>query len=531
MPLETAINQIQALVRLCIDNGREITNCLERLQQAGVQDIATSKFATLFEQLEAEILFLADTSHHLSDSLVVHLMRLLQRLGGILHSASTSLTMYAENAHMLALSFSGSSMKESMDLVDDVENVVQQVEVWHSAFLQRLFLIVLLGEPFSTMSPAQNSGYQRSKALREVFNLRQAISQAKNVRNLPLLEIASITAPRDRLQDSQIWTAKNDNGNAFIIEYKETDEAVELPVLKASIRDLMTVLSQADPLRMGILCGFGFSRIQSDRRNGFELAYKFPDGHSNPRTLRNILLDPVNARKGPLHSITDRCTLAHWLARAVLYIHATGNVHKSVRPETILIFEKEESGDRDRYPYAIGSAYLVGLDGLRRDGPYSTLTSDGEWNKDIYRHPTRQGLDPKKVYSMRHDVYSLGVVLLEIALWRPFLYWNGSVYTLDEGMSRTFLTKSVSKTELSGGFDKWGNKLKSANDIHASLIKAAKQQVPLSMGSKFAKLVVQCLECLNGSFAISGDVENEDQVDVGIRYIEVVLEKLESISM
>ena len=42
----------------------------------------------------------------------------------------------------------------------------------------------------------------------------------------------------------------------------------------------------------------------------------------------------------------------------------------------------------------------------------------------LYQHPERQGSPghyPEKEYEGRHDIYSLGVVILELLLWRPFI--------------------------------------------------------------------------------------------------------------
>src|SRR5271168_4116142 len=40
------------------------------------------------------------------------------------------------------------------------------------------------------------------------------------------------------------------------------------------------------------------------------------------------------------------------------------------------------------------------------------------------RHPTRQGTHPEVDYQMQHDIYSLGVVLLEIGLWTSFVLYG-----------------------------------------------------------------------------------------------------------
>ncbi|KAF4540152.1 Het-s domain protein [Lasiodiplodia theobromae] len=45
---------------------------------------------------------------------------------------------------------------------------------------------------------------------------------------------------------------------------------------------------------------------------------------------------------------------------------------------------------------------------------------DNDLERNLYRHPDRQGR-PKTSFSKLHDIYALGVVLLEIGLWEMAL--------------------------------------------------------------------------------------------------------------
>ena len=517
-PRTPLADRIKSVASNCQGYGRQIKLHLESLQVAGKNDLFL-RFTSPFRQIEIETQFVADSVCSLSKALVRQLERLFQNLEEILASTSSNIAMYVENYPSSDPWYSGRSIEMAASLAEDIENAAQKLEAWHSSFLQRLFLVVLLGEPFAEPNVRSHTEYKHSKALRDIFNIRQAILNLRHTQSSGTLELNSLIGERGRLPDSQIFTLQNRQGSRYIAEYRDVDEAVHLSILKETVRDLISVLSQTDPLRMGILRGFGFSQLQPSTQNGFELLYEFPMGLSNPRSLRNLLLDPINAIKGSIHSISDRFELARQLARAILFVHVTKNVHKSVRPETVLLFEPDRSSEKARYPFTIGRAYIVGFEKVRKDGPYSTRKSDGEWEKDIYRHPDRQGLDPEKSYSMRHDIYSLGVVLLEIAMWKSFLVWNDKQgYRINEHVTRIFNVEGE-------------RRLKPPLEIQSALMKASRQQVPLSMGTKFAGIVEQCLDCLNGSFAACGDVENEDEMDVGIRYIEIVLEKLESLSV
>ncbi|KAK4156074.1 hypothetical protein C8A00DRAFT_31126 [Chaetomidium leptoderma] len=44
-----------------------------------------------------------------------------------------------------------------------------------------------------------------------------------------------------------------------------------------------------------------------------------------------------------------------------------------------------------------------------------------EWHDNLYMHPQQQASPPVAGFNMGHDIYSLGVCLLEIGLWRPLV--------------------------------------------------------------------------------------------------------------
>ena len=89
------------------------------------------------------------------------------------------------------------------------------------------------------------------------------------------------------------------------------------------------------------------------------------------------------------------------------------------------------------------------------------------WTTQIYQHPERQVdqvniVDVETRYAYRHDLYSLGVVLLEIARWRSF--------------------------------DKAPDLLrdKSAAERKSELIKMARR-IGVVVGDRYARVVLRCL--------------------------------------
>jgi hypothetical protein len=103
-------------------------------------------------------------------------------------------------------------------------------------------------------------------------------------------------------------------------------------------------------------------------------------------------------------------------------VHTVQFVLKNIRPETIIVFRNEHSD--------IGAPFLAGFEQFRIDDGHTYRAGDDLWQQNLCklpvhssvmmltnslldRHPSRQGTHPQVDYQMQHDIYSLGVVLLE----------------------------------------------------------------------------------------------------------------------
>ncbi|KAL8367895.1 hypothetical protein RB599_003693 [Gaeumannomyces hyphopodioides] len=104
-------------------------------------------------------------------------------------------------------------------------------------------------------------------------------------------------------------------------------------------------------------------------------------------------------------------------------------VHKSFRSENILFFpslDTTASADREEGPTLpssridISEPWVLGFEFSRPELYFSHGYGDSCLARDIYRHPDRQR-NPAQPFNKLHDIYALGVVLLELGLWRPAL--------------------------------------------------------------------------------------------------------------
>ncbi|KAI4104640.1 MAG: hypothetical protein L6R37_003161 [Teloschistes peruensis] len=124
---------------------------------------------------------------------------------------------------------------------------------------------------------------------------------------------------------------------------------------------------------------------------------------------------------------------------------------------------------------------------------------------------------------MQHDIYSLGVCLLEIGLWQSFLLWEDN---LESPAPRE---EYLSKEDLA-----IKNPQRRAFQVKKRLIKLAEERLLGSMGQIYASTVVSYLTCLdagNTGFGDQEDFEDDSGILVGVRYVEKILMQLLAMSV
>ncbi|KAF9459302.1 hypothetical protein BDZ94DRAFT_1048266 [Collybia nuda] len=303
----------------------------------------------------------------------------------------------------------------------ELERRLGDINKRHDLFLRCLHYSVLFGGS-AVGNHVTDECLRGNGALARVQNLRQAVMN--KLKDAPwtkvVLDAHDIpVGPRVRLHPHStvriIHPTAGETHTSCLVEYRQYDPADNKSLRR--VRDIVLILRSAD-ITMGILQCSGFDPNPTSFR--CELVFPLPTGMKNPRTLRDLLTSPENA-EGARHSLTERVRLATRLATAVLYVHTAKLVHKNIRPENILLLEPEGDDLAFKFPRALGTSFLIGFDVVRKDDETSTRIGDEDWEKNIYRHPERQGLHPDSDFTMLHDIYSLGVVLLEIAGWRSFV--------------------------------------------------------------------------------------------------------------
>ena len=305
--------------------------------------------------------------------------------------------------------------------------------------------------------------------------------------------ISFSTAKRMRRLNSDKW---------FVVDPITCDSSVDVGLMTRDVRDLATKLQSFQPSTFGILQCHGVVRISepgSRRALLLDFIFRIPDGvHEEPNSLRKYFFSVHN------FSLTTRFEVAKQVVRSISYVHTLGFVHKNFRPETILGFRLSHDVDRSVF-------FLIGFENIRTVDGRTLRSGDSAWEKNLYRHPQRQGLHPEDIYTMQHDIYSLGVCLLEIGLWQSFLS-----YAED--------TDSPVPSEALGLHPE-APEFRQPNLMKEHLVDLSKRTLHRRMGERYRDIVINCLTCLdkdNVDFGDPSEFEDQDGILVGVKYIEKV---------
>ncbi|KAK0701423.1 prion-inhibition and propagation-domain-containing protein [Apiosordaria backusii] len=255
----------------------------------------------------------------------------------------------------------------------------------------------------------------------------------------------------------------------ILIEWKSISSTLTSNQRKdaiARVKRLCGLLSGQKPTPFSLLSCVGLIDDLPAPANGDDeklgIVFAFPTQDAKlPLTLSQVIKE--STRTAPLG---DRFALARALASAVLLIHSARWLHKSLRSDNILFFPELVSGQTPlNSPFVGGFDYARPLQAESIDKPKQAVGYI-----DMYRHP-----EWTAGFSRLCDIYSLGVLLFEIALWKP-------------------IQKYREDTE---------------EKVRDKLLHNAPLLLPGIMGERYSEVVRLCLA---GDFGVSPNSENLDRL-------------------
>lgn len=253
------------------------------------------------------------------------------------------------------------------------------------------------------------------------FKLQQMVTgaQMEDVQMLPLspdlLFPKGVPASENRSK-TQLY------GKSLWVEWSEpVPESPAIPQLARIFEDRVAKLALllSSPNRPSAFRGptcLGYLRQEDDDMGlRFGLVYEASPsaaekgGETQITSLRELL----HTRKP---SLTRRASLARKVTESLMYLHAVNWLHKGFRSDSILFCSPAAIS---RKAPELGGPVVSGFEFSRPDLPTEvTVKTATRLEHDLYRHP-----DLVRYSELRsqksHDIYSLGLVLLEVGFWQP----------------------------------------------------------------------------------------------------------------
>ncbi|KAK6343341.1 hypothetical protein TWF730_010932 [Orbilia blumenaviensis] len=282
----------------------------------------------------------------------------------------------------------------------------------------------------------------------------------------------------DQYSIREVFTYGEAQNQRVLVEWKYVSTVEEMPMAKLRLRKLVVLLQQASNIgesKMGVLRCLG---VYSDEpRLRFGVVFDIPSidlspdapGTINPErfgvgaaistehenkthiSLYEKLKEDWGSKTSPRRSppLGYRFRLAEQICRYVSYLLLVGWLHKGIRSDNILFLTDGQ------YPSSYGNLsrpYLAGFDIARQDLDSSkteppaqhVLSKYATTQLNRYRHPEAviiRGTGPQyptesPKFKPWYDLWSLGVVLLEIAYWHPIQAFHEPEKSLEEFRAR-----------------------------------------------------------------------------------------------
>lgn len=157
-----------------------------------------------------------------------------------------------------------------------------------------------------------------------------------------------------------------------------------------------------------------------------------PEETATPHTLLSFLQHAADTDSSNMPSLEDRFRLAFNLASTVLHLHAKGLTHRNINSNNIFFIVQNVLSKPDgSKPWKMGAIRYPCLTSFDQCDEDSIAPHQEPLNSSIYRHPWIER-GQRTRYRTAHDIYSLGLILLEIGLWMPISsLWKTKYARLD----------------------------------------------------------------------------------------------------
>ncbi|KAK6506575.1 hypothetical protein TWF506_011481 [Arthrobotrys conoides] len=227
-----------------------------------------------------------------------------------------------------------------------------------------------------------------------------------------------------------------DEKHQLLVEWRYMSEDTEIPLTQIRLRKLIAMLQLASNIgehKFRTLSCLGACLDEAKLRLGIAFAAPIPPDNKENTQVYISLWDKLarDFETGKVASLGYRFRLAEHVCQYVSYLLLVGWLHKGLRSDNILFLLDGKSNAIED----LKGPYLAGFEVSRQNNlginteniPERLVKEYATDELNLYRHPEAvieagehfEYPENSPHYKPSYDLWSLGVILLEIAYWRP----------------------------------------------------------------------------------------------------------------
>lgn len=252
-----------------------------------------------------------------------------------------------------------------------------------------------------------------------IRNVADALIRHKPQNQASRLNIGSIKGPRSRLGPHEIATLES-TGKRVLIEYITYQDSWQ-----SREEELVERINTIAYLRSKGLSEFNIPVLQccgyfhEPSQSHFGIVYRLPQEAWNTDPISFLSLLENKKRKRMPTSLTQRYKLAYALVKQLVDFHRGGWLHKGMASLNIICFPHAIK-DYLAAPYFISFNYSQ----ENKDSAFSSPSGpEMKYQHPAYQRKPQAYTDDRTTgiqrFRQEFDYYSVGIVLMEIALWKP----------------------------------------------------------------------------------------------------------------
>ncbi|KAF5663483.1 hypothetical protein FHETE_7491 [Fusarium heterosporum] len=262
---------------------------------------------------------------------------------------------------------------------------------------------------------------------------RKSVAAAPNTTNFlpgnPQLDMSAFAIRPGTLDKEKFITTSKSTGKLAVFEKKSWEDERSMANRSKLQMRLSRLVAMLRPGRSDcILKAIGFA--EDEVTKCWWIVYEVPSFISvNPNLRVMTLQERLGRQSFHLAPLEVRTKLALSLASAYSELFSSGWVHKAISSHSIVYFGS--------YTDLIRPS-VVGFEFSRQDTEESNIDAaktPARVERSVYRHPDYIGSEADR-YVTQYDIYSFGLVLIEIAFWQPLRdvcpYAKGNIFGKEE---------------------------------------------------------------------------------------------------